>query len=119
MFAAGAFGIAVRHAPGHRHSLQTGREQPVFRKKLGRRQSVFTNSPFQKEPADADSQKAAILKAIELLKDKKSKSQTVEKRKKFLQDHIDPATFLVWFIENYPESKKIMKENPDYQYNFK
>lgn len=68
---------------------------------------------------DADSQKAAILKAIELLKDKKSKSQTVEKRKKFLQDHIDPATFLVWFIENYPESKKIMKENPDYQYNFK
>jgi len=27
--------------------------------------------------------------------------------------------FLVWFIENYPESNKIMKENPDYQYNFR
>ena len=47
MFAAGAFGITVHHAPRHRHGLQTGREQPVFRKKLGRRQSVFTNSPFQ------------------------------------------------------------------------
>ena len=26
---------------------------------------------------------------------------------------------VVWFIENYPESVKIMKENPDYQYNFR
>ena len=32
---------------------------------------------------------------------------------------IDGTQFLVWFIENYPESKKIMKENPDYQNRFK
>ncbi|MEW5845875.1 MAG: DUF354 domain-containing protein [Bacteroidota bacterium] len=41
------------------------------------------------------------------------------KKEKFLSDSIDPTAFLVWFIENYPESAKIMKENPDYQYNFK
>jgi len=42
-----------------------------------------------------------------------------ERRKKMLSEKIDCAKFLTWFIENYPESKKIMKENPDYQYNFK
>lgn len=32
---------------------------------------------------------------------------------------IDYVAFLTWFIENYPESQKIMKENPDYQWRFK
>lgn len=41
------------------------------------------------------------------------------RRKKMLADKIDVTAFFTWFIENYPESKKIMKENPDYQYNFK
>lgn len=36
-----------------------------------------------------------------------------------LADKIDVTAFLVWFIENYPQSVKIMKENPDYQFNFK
>jgi predicted glycosyltransferase len=42
-----------------------------------------------------------------------------ERRLKMLSEKIDYAEFLTWFIENYPESKRIMKENPDYQYNFK
>jgi hypothetical protein len=36
-----------------------------------------------------------------------------------IKDKIDVTAFMVWFIENYPESKRIMKENPDYQYKFK
>jgi len=36
-----------------------------------------------------------------------------------LADKIDVTAFFVWFIENYPDSAKIMKENPDYQYKFK
>lgn len=36
-----------------------------------------------------------------------------------LNDKINTANFLNWFIENYPESVNIMKSNPDYQYNFK
>ncbi len=42
-----------------------------------------------------------------------------KRRHTMLADKIDVTAFLVWFIENYPESTKIMKENPDYQYNFK
>jgi len=37
----------------------------------------------------------------------------------FYRGKIDLTAFLVWFIENYPTSARIMKENPDYQYNFK
>jgi len=42
-----------------------------------------------------------------------------QRRQKMLSEKIDYAQFLTWFIENYPESKKIMKENPDYQYRFR
>lgn len=42
-----------------------------------------------------------------------------ERRNKMLSEKIDYAKFLTWFIENYPESAKIMKNNPDYQYNFR
>ncbi|MDR3327884.1 MAG: DUF354 domain-containing protein [Prevotellaceae bacterium] len=41
------------------------------------------------------------------------------RRQRMLAEKIDYAAFLTWFIENYPDSKKTMKENPDYQYNFK
>ena len=36
-----------------------------------------------------------------------------------LVDKIDVTAFMVWFIENYPTTVKIMKENPDYQNNIK
>ena len=32
---------------------------------------------------------------------------------------INASIFLTWFIENYPESARIMKENPEYQNRFK
>jgi predicted glycosyltransferase len=38
---------------------------------------------------------------------------------KMLEDKIDITSFLVWFVENYPESVKIMKDNPEYQERFK
>lgn len=54
-----------------------------------------------------------------LLEKDRLKEEWNKKREKFLSDMIDPTYFLVWFIENYPESKKIMKENPEYQERFK
>lgn len=42
-----------------------------------------------------------------------------EQRQQLLSEKIDIAKFMVWFIESYPESAHIMKENPDYQYRFK
>lgn len=40
-------------------------------------------------------------------------------RQKLLQDKIDVTQFLTWFVDNYPESSQIMKDNPDYQYRFR
>lgn len=68
---------------------------------------------------DLESQAMAIDQGLKLLKDPLLKEKAQENRKKFLNDKIDPTAFLVWFIENYPASAKVMKENPDYQYNFK
>lgn len=58
-------------------------------------------------------------KTKELLETENLKKVFQERRQKMLNDKIDVTTFLVWFIDNYPESAKIMKENPDYQYRFK
>jgi len=34
------------------------------------------------------------------------------KRDKMLSEKIDVTAFMVWFVENYPESVRVMKENP-------
>jgi hypothetical protein len=58
-------------------------------------------------------------RAIELFKNYSYKETFKKKVEGILADLIDPTAFMVWFIENYPKSFQIMKENPDYQYNFK
>lgn len=47
------------------------------------------------------------------------KREWKKKREKMLVNKIDVTVFLVWFVENYPNSAKVMRENPDYQYRFK
>ena len=64
-------------------------------------------------------QAKAIDKGIELLNDKQSKKKANKKSELLISSKIDVTAFMVWFIENYPSSKEIMKENPEYQYNFK
>ena len=49
----------------------------------------------------------------------KIKQEFQNRRHKMLSEKIDVTAFMVWFIENYPESVKIMKENPDYQLRFR
>lgn len=61
----------------------------------------------------------AIQKGVELLQTSGLKAIWDKNRKKMLKEKIDVTAFMVWFIENYPSSASIMKENPDYQYNFK
>lgn len=46
-------------------------------------------------------------------------SQWKERARTMIEEKIDVTAFVSWLVENYPESKKIMKENPDYQYRFK
>jgi len=42
-----------------------------------------------------------------------------QRRRKMLEEKIDVTAFFTWFIENYPESRRVMDETPDYQWRFK
>ncbi len=61
----------------------------------------------------------AIAKVSELLEDTDLKNKAKLAQKKMLNNNIDVSSFLVWFIENYPNSVKIIHENPNYDFNFK
>jgi uncharacterized protein len=66
-----------------------------------------------------DDQTKAIDKAIELLKQPDLKNEWEKRRELMLKDKIDVTAFLVWLVENYPESVKLMKSDPEYQFRFK
>lgn len=58
-------------------------------------------------------------KVRSLLQDPNTESIWEEKRQRMLSEKIDVSAFFTWFIENYPQSRDIMKTNPNYQYRFK
>ena len=60
----------------------------------------------------------ATSKAIDII-DNHPKELYIKKKEKYLQKKIDVTLFIVWFIENYPNSIKIVKDNPNYQLRFK
>ncbi|MBN2215636.1 MAG: DUF354 domain-containing protein [Bacteroidales bacterium] len=64
-------------------------------------------------------QQLSIEKALEIASSTNIKKFLRMKREKMIKDKIDVTAFMVWFIENYPKSGIIMKENQDYQYKFK
>lgn len=47
------------------------------------------------------------------------KNEWKNKAESIIKNKIDVTAFLVWFVENYPDSRIIMKKNPHYQYRFK
>ena len=67
-------------------------------------------------PENSDS---LFSKINELLEMPNIKNEWKKRRENMLKDKIDVTAFLTWFIENYPQSAQIMRENPDYQYKFK
>lgn len=60
-----------------------------------------------------------LAKIEELLAMPDLKAEWQRRRQKMLSEKIDVTAFLVWFVENYPESLRVMKEDPDYQWRFK
>ncbi|MGM9745497.1 MAG: DUF354 domain-containing protein [Paludibacteraceae bacterium] len=61
-------------------------------------------------------QQAAINKGVELLQ---MTERYLPNYHQMLDEHIDVTAFLCWFIENFPQSERIMRQNPDFQYRFK
>ena len=66
----------------------------------------------------SESDEETIQKAIELLQDPNLKNVGQYKRSCLVDEKIDVTAFMVWFIENYPESVSLMQENSDFQYTF-
>jgi len=57
-------------------------------------------------------------KIQELLNTPKLADKFQKRREKMLSEKIDVTAFMVWFIENYPQSIEIAKKDKNYQYNF-
>ena len=58
-------------------------------------------------------------KVNELIADQSLKQKTQQGRIRMLNEKINVTAFLVWFMEQYPESAATMMSNPDYQSNFR
>ena len=65
------------------------------------------------------SEEGVLEKVEELLSMNNLKDHFKIRKDLMLSEKIDFTEFLVWFVENWPESFKIMKENPDYQERFR
>ncbi len=60
-----------------------------------------------------------LKKLDELLSIKDLKRIYNNRRDEMLRDKIDLTSFLIWFVENYPDSVHKLKVNPEIQYQFK
>lgn len=62
-------------------------------------------------------------KLIKLVKDLTDqpdiKEQWKQKKERLLKEKIDVNLFWKWLLENYPDSKRKLKQDPDYQFRFK
>jgi predicted glycosyltransferase len=66
-----------------------------------------------------EDQEKSILKGVELLSTPGIKEEWQRRRQKMLNDKIDVTAFLVWFVENWPQSIRIMKETPGFLEKFR
>ena len=71
---------------------------------------------FSWQPSEFES---LLEKLSELLKQPDLKKIWRERRANMLRDKIDVTGFMIWFIENLPESARIVKQNPGYLQGFK
>ena len=62
--------------------------------------------------------KGLIDKITELLKNKELKIQHELAKNNLQKNKIDPTAFLVWFLENYPNSVSIIQNNQSFQNKF-
>jgi len=75
------------------------------------------NLVFNYNESEKDQIKA-IDKAVEIIQSEES-NIWVDRRSKLLDEKINVSEFLVWFVEKYPESKEIMRNNQNFQNKFK
>lgn len=65
-----------------------------------------------------DPQKA-FSKIESLISDERKMKKQYKSLQMLLKEKVDLTAFLMWFIENWPQSYTVMNENPDYHLRFK
>jgi hypothetical protein len=60
----------------------------------------------------------AISKIDQMLMFPGLKNVFINRRIKMLNEKIDVSAFLIWFLENYPQSVERLSESPTYQNRF-
>jgi predicted glycosyltransferase len=60
-----------------------------------------------------------ISKVRELLQEEELKSRTLLSRQKLLDENIDLTAFLVWLTENWPDSFRIVRSDPEFVNRYK
>lgn len=68
-----------------------------------------------------DSNKPELLISTinQLINSSNLKTEFMSRRDKMLSEKINVTEFFNWFIENFPSSQNILRNNPDYQFHFK
>ena len=66
-----------------------------------------------------DDENEAMKKISQLLRMNNLRENSLQNAHNYFNETINLTDFMCWFVENYPRSFKIMKEKPDYQFNFK
>jgi hypothetical protein len=61
---------------------------------------------------------AVLGMAVEILKNPDSKKNWRIKREQLLRKKVDVSAFMIWFIENYPQSFTDIKGHPELQYHY-
>ncbi len=61
---------------------------------------------------------ALIEKVNEIINMPDLKNEFQHRRTRMLSENIDVTSMLIWFVENYPQSKIIMINDPSFQYSF-
>ncbi len=63
--------------------------------------------------------KGVLEKVKELVEIKNLKNFFINKRNRLLTEKIDVTAFMIWYVENFPESQIEIKNKPNYYLNFK
>lgn len=66
-----------------------------------------------------ESQIESVNKGVQLLQERDLKVKGQRKRERLLADNIDVTSYMIWLVENYPESVNTVKENPEILKRFK
>jgi hypothetical protein len=128
-----AYGYSVH--PAKMHDLLAGAELLVSESLTMSAESAFLGTPTlcistaQAGTLDEEvklglielyrTSEGVLKRAVEIVSNRHYKHDFRIKSSAIVNTLIDVTAFMVWFVENYPESAVVLKKNPEYQLKFK